>query len=184
MATASMLGFGITNMDIQRSTLMLQVHGDATSTSPTGGNWTAVRLGSNSTTTISHAEIRYGGYNNTYKSNLHNDGGVADLSNITIASSSNYGIFNKTGTTTVAFADIHDNSFGVYSTGGTFEMASSTISDNTNYGVYNGTTNTIDAENNYWGAFSGPYHSVLNPDGDGNAVSDYVDFDPWLTESP
>ena len=57
------------------------------------------------------------------------------------------------------------------------------IEDNDDYGVYNGGTGTLDAENNWWGAASGPYHST-NLGGKGNAVSDYVDFEPWLLGVP
>jgi hypothetical protein len=39
---------------------------------------------------------------------------------------------------------------------------------------------TVDADSNYWGHSSGPYHPTANPSGQGGAVSDYVDFDPWL----
>jgi len=38
----------------------------------------------------------------------------------------------------------------------------------------------VNALNNWWGHPSGPFHPTLNPDGMGNAVSDNVDFDPWL----
>ncbi len=38
----------------------------------------------------------------------------------------------------------------------------------------------VDGTNNWWGDASGPYHATLNPTGTGDAVSDYVDFDPWL----
>ncbi|MEM2583814.1 MAG: right-handed parallel beta-helix repeat-containing protein, partial [Candidatus Thermoplasmatota archaeon] len=37
----------------------------------------------------------------------------------------------------------------------------------------------LDAEYNYWGDASGPYHPTLNPSGLGNNVSDNVDFHPW-----
>jgi hypothetical protein len=37
------------------------------------------------------------------------------------------------------------------------------------------------AENNWWGDTSGPFHPVLNPDGRGDTVSDWVDFTPWRT---
>ena len=36
------------------------------------------------------------------------------------------------------------------------------------------------ARNNWWGHASGPYHSKLNPSGQGLAVSDGVAFEPWL----
>ncbi len=57
------------------------------------------------------------------------------------------------------------------------------IYDNTNYGAYSinltGTPMVMDAECNWWGDHSGPYHST-NPTGIGNAVSDNVDFDPYI----
>ena len=54
------------------------------------------------------------------------------------------------------------------------------ISSNTEWGVYNSDeTLTIDAEYNWWGDPSGP--GGVGP-GTGDPVSDYVDYDPWLTE--
>jgi predicted outer membrane repeat protein len=53
------------------------------------------------------------------------------------------------------------------------------ICDNQNYGLYNEEPVTIDAEYNWWGDATGPYHPVLNPGGLGDSVSDYVDFIPW-----
>ncbi len=41
---------------------------------------------------------------------------------------------------------------------------------------------TIAAEDNWWGDASGPHHPVLNPGGQGNAVTDYVSFVPWLSD--
>ena len=38
----------------------------------------------------------------------------------------------------------------------------------------------INAEHNWWGDSTGPYHPDSNPGGLGDTVSDYVDFDPWL----
>jgi len=39
----------------------------------------------------------------------------------------------------------------------------------------------LDAEYNWWGDASGPYHPILNPDGKGGKVGDNVDFIPWKT---
>ena len=56
------------------------------------------------------------------------------------------------------------------------------IEGNTYYGILNtNDTTIIDAENNWWGDATGPKHSS-NPSGNGDIVSDYVDFDPWLDE--
>ena len=51
------------------------------------------------------------------------------------------------------------------------------------YGV-DSTAPLVDATYNWWGSSSGPYHATLNPAGTGDAVSDYVDFEPWLLEVP
>ena len=58
------------------------------------------------------------------------------------------------------------------------------ILGNTDFGVRNQSAGiTIDARYNWWGAENGPQHPSLNPDGSGNAVSDRVDFEPWLGAS-
>ena len=41
----------------------------------------------------------------------------------------------------------------------------------------------MDAENNFWGDSTGPYHPTLNPTGQGDTIAGRVDFDPWLTEN-
>ncbi len=56
------------------------------------------------------------------------------------------------------------------------------IVDNSGYAVRNTDTSVIvSAEYNWWGHASGPYHPGFNPGGMGDSISDYVDFDPWLT---
>jgi len=55
---------------------------------------------------------------------------------------------------------------------------------NSDYGVHNTDANfTIDAKNNWWGDASGPYHPVTNPTGQGDIVSNYVDYTPYLLDS-
>jgi len=39
---------------------------------------------------------------------------------------------------------------------------------------------SVDATNNWWGDTSGPYNETTNPDGKGDAVSDNVDYEPWI----
>ncbi|MCK4673170.1 right-handed parallel beta-helix repeat-containing protein, partial [candidate division WOR-3 bacterium] len=82
---------------------------------------------------------------------------------------------------------------------------SCTISNNTGDGVYCGASGepeihycnitynggyairntdpsvTVNADSNWWGDSTGPYHPTANPGGLGDTVSDYVDFDPWAT---
>jgi hypothetical protein len=40
----------------------------------------------------------------------------------------------------------------------------------------------VNAEDNWWGDESGPYHPTTNPSGLGDQVSNYVDYDPWSME--
>ncbi|UCE36101.1 MAG: hypothetical protein JSW00_11145, partial [Thermoplasmata archaeon] len=52
------------------------------------------------------------------------------------------------------------------------------------YGVINTYSSIIiDAQNNWWGHETGPYHSTSNPDGQGDKVSNYVEFEPF-SDSP
>jgi len=61
------------------------------------------------------------------------------------------------------------------------------IFSNINYGAYNeDTTITIDATYNWWGHDTGPYDPSTgppdyNPGGQGDMVSDYVAYRPWLS---
>jgi len=49
------------------------------------------------------------------------------------------------------------------------------------YGVENvDSTVIINAEYNWWGDKTGPYHPETNPNGRGDPVSDWVDYEPWL----
>ncbi len=52
------------------------------------------------------------------------------------------------------------------------------------YGVWNETgTVTVVAEDCWWNDASGPYNATLNPDGEGERVTDNVDFDPWISQT-
>lgn len=94
-------------------------------------------------------------------------------------------IANNYGTTNIIRNYLLDNTTGIYCfsnanplIGGSLADANC-ISGNTSYGVYNATPSlTVNAEYNWWGNQSGPFHAT-NPDGLGDAVSNYVDFDPW-----
>jgi len=54
---------------------------------------------------------------------------------------------------------------------------------NNAHGIYNGLSYVVNALNNWWGHASGPEHAT-NPDGTGDKVSDYVNFNPWKTVDP
>lgn len=85
---------------------------------------------------------------------------------------------------------IHSNSAenvgaGIYCTNLTAELSIlfNNIDNNNEYGIYNEDSSVIvDAEWNWWGDSTGPYHPMTNPNGLGDWVSDYVDYEPWLNE--
>ena len=91
---------------------------------------------------------------------------------------------------TITWNDIHNNTdAGVNCTSGSNPVIHyNNIEDNTpdlsdptlGYGVNNQYPNiNIDAINNWWGHETGPYHPVLNDDGEGNRVSNNVYFEPF-----
>ena len=45
-------------------------------------------------------------------------------------------------------------------------------------------SDTINAEFNWWGDSTGPWHETLNPEGQGNHIFGDVDFEPWLMTNP
>ena len=84
----------------------------------------------------------------------------------------------------IRYCDIFGQWKGIHNTfGGEPEIIFCNIFDNSDYGVYNDDAGvTVDADNNWWGDATGPYHPVANPGGLGNAVSDYVEFAPYLND--
>ena len=56
----------------------------------------------------------------------------------------------------------------------------SEIFSNTEAGVKNKTSYQVDATNNWWGHESGPYHSILNPEGQGDLIDGQASFIPWI----
>lgn len=82
--------------------------------------------------------------------------------------------------------NIYHNYYGVEVVANPYSWAHyNNIYNNTYYGViqdpdFANKNITFDARYNWWGKASGPYHLTLNPSGQGNKVSDYVAFAPWL----
>jgi hypothetical protein len=51
---------------------------------------------------------------------------------------------------------------------------------NSDSGLTNTSSTEVNAENNFWGHSSGPYHAIYNSAGQGNAVTNNVDFQPFF----
>ena len=113
-------------------------------------------------------------------------------------STSNYyhGLFLSSSNLT--YARVTENSFNNNSvdgvrienvTVGDVKFFGNTIYGNSKFGMRTSGTGIVDATLNSWGDASGPYHSsswllgallITNPDGLGDAVTDYVLYSPWL----
>src|SRR3989338_7587843 len=134
-------------------------NGDGGGSTPLFGDWNSIRINSGSTASMSYSSIKYGGTadDGTY-SNVYVGGGYIEINRSTIAESYFYGI---------GIAD------------GLASVSETWFSNNAYYGIYNNTANTVNAENNYWDSYTGPYHSSTNPSAFGDPVSDYVDYNPW-----
>lgn len=156
------------------------VGGDSngSATSPTGGDWTNIKTNSGGTATLSNAILKYG------TTNVYNSGGTFNFSYSTTSNASSYGSRSTSGTISIIYSDLNNEYFGLSLEGGTLTFTGNNISTTTTYGLQNTTGSSVSAENNYWGASSGPYHSTLNPSGTGAAVWGVVDFDPWMTNWP
>ncbi len=87
---------------------------------------------------------------------------------------------------TIRGNNITNNPTGINIDASVTGIATWTVTNNNIAGNTTGVTNNtgaktlVNAEYNWWGSNTGPYHATLNPTGGGNAVSDNVDFIPWL----
>jgi hypothetical protein len=96
-----------------------------------------------------------------------------------------YGIYCNGTTAKIAYGNVfYNNTEGIRCENG----ANPTIYhngfvNNTDFGVKNNDSSlTVNAEHNWWGNNTGPYHAVSNPNGTGDNVSDDVDYVPWVTQ--
>jgi parallel beta-helix repeat protein len=114
-----------------------------------------------------------------------------------VQNATSHGIFVVYATnTTIAGNTVHGNGGDGIKIGNTSALECSatttvnwnSIYNNTGYGVNNhhydgGVPPVLDAILNWWGSADGPTHAA-NPAGDGDAVSDYVLYSPWLGIDP
>jgi len=97
------------------------------------------------------------------------------------------GIYCRGGSIIIAENTITNNSAskggGIYTSSSSVEVSENNIYGNTHYGIYSSdTSGVVDADSNWWGDKTGPYHPSLNPGGLGDTVGNWVDFVPWLSK--
>lgn len=171
------------------------VNGDGTETNPGRGDWGGISFHSNFDSKISHLWMGYGGgeystggallsFNNSGRKNF---GSLITVENCVITKSRNDGIsLRGNSQPEIRNCKIFDNfEDGIHADHSQPVITNNEIYDNGFYGVRNSTQQqnyNVDARNNFWGDSSGPFHSVKNPKGKGDYVSDFVLFDPYMNE--
>jgi len=101
------------------------------------------------------------------------------------------------GQVTVLYNVIDGVDYGIYANSHSYAsdpltsvvFAGNSILNTGLYGFYNSTGELVDAKHNWWGDASGPLDikalpgtpDYNNPTGTGGEVTEYVDYDPWLT---
>ena len=155
-------------------------NGNDAATSPNPGDWYHISFPSaGSFGDLRFTNIEYAGYSSGYGLYAHdNDPVFADG---VIRKCSTYGAYLDNSAAHFERSSITESPQGVYCRNGSAAVLSNcNIENNSTWGVYNQDSGVeILAENCWWGDASGPYNATANPSGNGDNVSDHVDFSPW-----
>jgi hypothetical protein len=137
-----------------------------------------VLTGTNSTTTITSCNI-YG-----YEYGVIPEGGIISIASSNIHNNA-YGIIESSGLLSVTGSNIYANTVDGIALGDNSATISGNAIQGNGFGLDYGISPTTTATLNYWGgATTGPFNAKYNPGGTGNAVSDFVNFIPFLTHWP
>jgi len=115
---------------------------------------------------------------------IHVDTDPCTLKNETVTYNGTAGILCLCGSSIDSCTIAHNYGHGIlfFCTCDNGSVHFCNIFGNVGYGIYTNedSSGIVDAEYNWWGDSTGPYHPDSNPGGLGDSVSDYVDFIPWL----
>jgi parallel beta-helix repeat protein len=173
---------------------------DGNASSPAAGNWYSVSIQNTTTTSIiDHCIFFYGGKPLSSSpfgyALLRLDNASTQVSNSTFRYSEHRGIMLENGASpSIQSNVISDNNYGIYcSSDANPVVSNNAIQNNTSYGLNNSTSTLyINAQQNWWGDPTGPLDDsddtstggFYNPNGLGDRVSDYVDYQNWLGSPP
>jgi fibronectin type 3 domain-containing protein len=127
-------------------------NGDGSATTPAAGNWDSIQINSGGSATFNHTMVSYGGKYGGGRSyaNLYLNGGSLTVGDSEIATSTDYGIYQSSGTLNVTGSDIHGSSLGVWSNGGDATISSNHFF-NGNSGVHAGGSSMVMTDNTFTG---------------------------------
>ena len=113
------------------------------------------------------------------------DSNIINMTNLTIFDSEYAGVyFRGAWDCSLNYSSISDCFSGILLSSDSYNISAqyNNIWDNSEYGANASDNDDIsnDYTLNWWGDGSGPYHEDDNPDGEGDHVTDFIEFDPWL----
>ena len=125
--------------------------------------------------------------NNAYGVRIQRSKNVM-VEDITCTYNHEYGVYMASGvsSTRITFSLISENTIGIGLRNHDSEnniVEYTHIFANAEYGIYIQQAQLspiITAKYNWWGNQTGPYHPSDNPNGKGDNVSSYIDFEPWI----
>ena len=117
---------------------------------------------------------------------MHIYGSYPSILNVTITgntASSGGGMYlSNSSNPSISGVSINDNSSGIHIVSGNLTISPGNAIYNNGSGIINDdNTAFINASNNYWGQFTGPYHPLYNTGGQGDSTNTFVNITPWLT---
>jgi hypothetical protein len=138
-----------------------------------------VQIYSNPTPTIRHCTFRNNGTGVFIQSNA-----PSAIAN-SLFNGNHTGIEVRAGTVAVSDSAFFGNTIGILvGSGPTVTARNSMFVANAQFAVKSESSSVnVDAKQNWWNSANGPRHPS-NPQGDGDRVSDAVDFSNWLTSAP
>ena len=155
---------------------------DGSATVPAPRDWRDIVINPGAIANFNYSTIGYGGDGGA---GLIVNGGSLSLSNSRLTQNYYRNLYVASGTVDITSSEIDNSQTGISQYGGAVNVSQSSVHDNMTFGAHAlGSPNPMNARNNFWGDSTGPYHPTLNPTGFGNAVSDNVNFIPFLTADP
>jgi hypothetical protein len=151
---------------------------------PAAGDWyglTFYNTTDDATTRLVHCVIKYAGRGTSGRA-VYANNASPKLDYCMLRYSQGYGVQVYLGSPEITNCTISDTVKGIYVQSGDPVIYGNQLAGNSSFGLHNNTATILLAQDNWWGHLSGPYHATTNPDGQGDTVSDYVDYDPWIVD--
>ncbi len=159
-------------------------NGDSNASASGADWWRAIFVQNAGVADLQWATIRYGGY---YEGIGLDKTGTGDLSltNSTISNTRGTGLrlSGSSGNHAISRSTFSLNQTGIHVLNQTTPVSinGNQILGNSSYGILNQGSAEVDGRHTWWGHSSGPKHTTLNPNGEGDTVSNGVLFEPWST---